>query len=73
MRKETDVIIIGTVLVLFFGLVSQFILSHRVPATLTEEYHGSWSCTADVYICPDGSEVGRIPPYCHFGPCQTAQ
>jgi len=28
-------------------------------------------CTADAKICPDGSEVGRVPPTCEFAPCPS--
>lgn len=28
-------------------------------------------CTQDVYVCPDGSSVGRQPPTCSFAPCST--
>lgn len=26
-------------------------------------------CTRDAKVCPDGSEVGRIPPDCEFAAC----
>ncbi len=26
-------------------------------------------CTSEAKVCPDGSTVGRIPPYCEFAPC----
>jgi hypothetical protein len=26
-------------------------------------------CTMDAKVCPDGSEVGRVPPSCEFAPC----
>ena len=28
-------------------------------------------CTMDAKLCPDGSGVGRIPPWCDFAPCPT--
>lgn len=27
------------------------------------------ACTQDAKICPDGSSVGRVPPFCKFAPC----
>lgn len=27
------------------------------------------ACTMDARICPDGSAVGRVGPYCEFAPC----
>ncbi|MBX4206461.1 hypothetical protein KW784_01610 [Candidatus Parcubacteria bacterium] len=68
MKRETEIIIISTLFVLMFGLVSSLLLKNR-PVALTEEWHGSWSCTADTYDCPDGTGVGRVPPYCHFAEC----
>ena len=26
-------------------------------------------CTQEVKLCPDGSSVGRVPPFCSFAPC----
>ena len=28
-------------------------------------------CTAEAFICPDGSAVGRTGPNCEFAPCPT--
>jgi hypothetical protein len=29
------------------------------------------ACTADAFICPDGSAVGRTGPNCEFAACPT--
>ena len=29
-------------------------------------------CTEEVKVCPDGSEVGRVPPNCEFAPCLSS-
>ncbi len=68
MKRETDIIIAGTVFVLLFGLVSSLLIRNR-PVELTQEWQGSWACTADTLECSDGTFVGRIPPYCHFSQC----
>jgi len=72
MWKETN-IILGTIAFLLFGMLSYALVAGSSPVSDFElrasDFDGSWSCTADVYICPDRSEVGRTPPYCHFAPC----
>jgi len=30
---------------------------------------GSFVCTTDVIMCPDGSYIGRLPPNCEFPEC----
>jgi hypothetical protein len=52
--------------VLALGLLSSYLLKTFTPK---EKVNGSWACTADAMICPDGTGVGRVPPYCHFAPC----
>ncbi len=66
MKVETNLIIYGTLAVLILGLLSAYLLKTFVPK---EKVNGSWACTADAMLCPDGSAVGRVPPYCHFAPC----
>ena len=68
MKRETETIIAGTLFVLMFGLVSSLLVKSR-PIELTQEWNGSWSCTADVIECTNGTSVGRVPPYCHFAEC----
>lgn len=34
-----------------------------------EDFFEQEVCTLEVKVCPDGSEVGRIPPTCEFAPC----
>jgi hypothetical protein len=71
MKRETDVIIASTAFVLLFGLVSSLLIQHR-PVELTQEaWHGSWACAADTLQCPDGTSVGRVPPYCLFAECSA--
>lgn len=64
---QTNLIIGGTVFILLFGLFSNYLLSDY--ATPVETFEGSWACTADLRVCPDGSTVGRTPPYCQFAAC----
>jgi hypothetical protein len=30
------------------------------------------ACTQEAKLCPDGSYVGRVGPYCAFAPCPTS-
>jgi hypothetical protein len=73
MKTEFKIILTGAFVVMLFGLLSNAVLHSR-----TEDYSlgiekGSFACTTDAQICPDGSYVGRIPPYCQFAPCLTAE
>ncbi len=70
MRTDTEIIIVGTIFVLLFGLVSRLMILRHTP--LAEQDLGSWACTADAQICPDGTSVGRVPPYCLFAACPGA-
>jgi hypothetical protein len=69
MRTDTEIIIVATIFVLLFGLVSRLVILRHTP--LAEEHPGSWACTADAMICSDGTSVGRVPPYCLFAACPT--
>ncbi|HEY4528549.1 MAG TPA: hypothetical protein VJJ48_01845 [Candidatus Paceibacterota bacterium] len=66
MKNEIRIIIGAAILLIIFAF-----LSTRVPRERNNipDSNGSWACTADAFICPDGTGVGRIPPYCHFAPC----
>ncbi len=33
--------------------------------------HAATACTQDAKICPDGSTVGRVGPYCQFADCPS--
>lgn len=61
----------GTVLILLFGITSNAVInysnSHRVDAS--EIVTGSWACTTEAAMCPNGETVGRVPPYCQFAKC----
>ena len=30
-------------------------------------------CTEEAKLCPDGSSVGRVPPFCEFEPCPDVE
>lgn len=64
---QTNLIIGGTVVILLFGLFSNYLL--RDYAAPVETIEGSWACTAEIKVCPDGSTVSRTPPYCQFAAC----
>lgn len=68
MRVETNLIILSTAAIILFGIASAILIAHRPPAPV-EAYSGSWACAADYLQCPNGSSVGRVPPYCHFASC----
>lgn len=71
MKRDTELIIVATLFVLLFGLVSRLVVVRQ--GGLTEEAQGSWACTTDTHTCPDGSEVGRVPPYCLFAACPSGE
>jgi hypothetical protein len=68
MKEEMRTIIGGTVFILLFAMFSSFIIGDSSKKEV-EAAQGSWACTTDIYICPDGSEVSRTPPYCKFASC----
>ncbi len=65
--KDTTIVIGSTVFILLFGMLSSYIASNAPRDS--QEFFGSWSCTADLQVCPDGSTVTRTPPYCQFAAC----
>lgn len=65
-KTDTDIIVAFTVFLIIFGIFSSFLISRSAPES---DPVGSWSCTADYKVCPDGSEVVRVPPYCQFADC----
>jgi len=74
MNEEMRAIIIGTLFVLAFAFVSDLLVSKESENFDTAEAaYGSWACSADVYVCPDGTEVYRTPPYCKFAACPSSE
>ena len=71
MKDEARTIIAGTIFILLFGVVSSAVINNSETAEGLPGGEGSWACTADTKICPDGSAVGRIPPYCQFTNCEN--
>ncbi|OHA92013.1 MAG: hypothetical protein A3J09_00755 [Candidatus Zambryskibacteria bacterium RIFCSPLOWO2_02_FULL_51_21] len=70
MQPEIRTILTGTLLILVFGFFSYAVISHSLESP-NNAFAGSWACTADVQICPDGSAVSRVPPYCQFAQCKN--
>ena len=65
MKDDIRIIVLVTL-----GLIIFALLSTRAPSTkIKSPERGSWACVADAFICPDGTGVGRVPPYCQFAPC----
>lgn len=74
MKSEARIIFTGAVLVILFGLLSSALLKNQSQSfTLSErgEDIGSFACTMDAKVCPDGTFVGRVPPYCQFAACPS--
>lgn len=69
MNEEMRAVIFGTLFVLVFAFFSDLLVSAERKKPEIESSYGSWACSADVYICPDGTEVPRTPPYCKFAEC----
>lgn len=62
MRKKIVLIIIGVIILCLVacGLYYFFVLRLKT---------GDIFCTMDAKLCPDGSYVGRTPPFCRFKDC----
>lgn len=65
MKAETNLILGSTLFILMFGLFSSYLLN-SITTSSSEAITGSWACTTELRQCPDGSLVGRTPPYCQF-------
>lgn len=65
--KDIKIVIGAAMFLLLFGVLSSYLLSRFPGSSIATD--NSWSCTADVKKCLDGTEVGRIPPYCLFAEC----
>lgn len=73
MKTEFKIILTGAFLIMLFGLLSNAILHGSTVDSSQSIAEGSFACTMDAQVCPDGSYVGRIPPYCQFAPCLTTE
>jgi hypothetical protein len=69
MKTETQLIIGSAIFIILFGMVSSLVVNNFRVSAQTDKVLGSWACTADTKVCPDGSSVGRVPPYCQFASC----
>ncbi len=69
MQKEIRIIIASTIFILVFGVFSYAVMNRASDSESDTMAVGSWACSADPQICPDGSEVYRTPPYCQFASC----
>jgi hypothetical protein len=72
MKKEAKIILTGAFVIILFGMLSSAVLKQRnaLPtASARAEEEGAFACTMDAKVCPDGTFVGRIPPYCQFAAC----
>ena len=67
-KDETKTIIGATLFILAFAVASSLMIKPGVPEK-SESFMGSWACTTDIQICPDGTEVNRVPPYCKVAAC----
>lgn len=66
MKSEIKTVLWVALALVIFGFISWRLALIEVEKPIEE---GSWACTADAMECPDGSFVGRVPPYCHFAEC----
>jgi hypothetical protein len=72
MKTEAKIILTGAFVVMLFGLLSNAILNSDTTELGASSEEGSFACTMDAKVCPDGTYVGRIPPYCQFAACESA-
>ena len=68
-KLDIKLIFLSTAFILLFAIASSIIVSNYTVEDRDGGELGSWACTADAMECPDGSYVGRVPPYCLFAPC----
>ncbi len=66
LKADVRIIVGATLFMLVLGVLTTYLVNH---SDTKPDPIGSWACTADAQLCPDGSSVGRIPPYCQFAPC----
>lgn len=67
LSRDTAIVIGAAAFLILFGIFSSYFAKGTLDRR--EEFSGSWSCTADVQACPDGTTVNRVPPYCQFAEC----
>jgi hypothetical protein len=68
LSNEVRLVTVGTLLIISIGVLTDAFLNHKTPKVEALS-QGSYACKADVYMCPDGTSVGRIAPYCQFASC----
>lgn len=58
---------------IFIGIVAYIgaIWYHAIQLEKEAEAWGKYACTEEAMICPDGSSVGRVLPYCKFEKCPS--
>ncbi|MBX4181642.1 hypothetical protein KW807_02145 [Candidatus Parcubacteria bacterium] len=70
LNNETRTILMSAVFILIFGMFSSLLIARGASNSHGQEaFKGSWACTTDVEMCPDGTFVSRTPPYCQFAAC----
>lgn len=69
METETRFIINSALGIILFGIFSSAVIGDATATDALTTNIGSWACTAELEVCPDGSYVGRVPPYCHYAEC----
>jgi hypothetical protein len=73
MKTEARIILTGAMIVILFGLLSSALIKNNSSNFARESTaEGNFACTMDAKVCPDGTYVGRIPPYCQFAACPYA-
>lgn len=70
MDTQGKIIILGAFLILVVGMYTSLFID-KEKTTVRDERTGAWACKVDTQMCPDGTTVGRVPPYCHFADCAT--
>lgn len=73
MKTEFKLILAGAFMVVLFGMLSNAVLHTRRTDSQVSSQEGSFACTMDAKVCPDGTYVGRIPPYCQFAACESTE
>ncbi len=69
MKNNTLWIVIGAAAIL---LIVLFVVFSPKDTPLQQTGNNEGVCTLEAKICPDGSNVGRIPPSCEFAMCPVS-
>jgi hypothetical protein len=75
MKKEARMILAGVLAVVMLAVLSGFVMETQADTSASPQWikeqvvREEIACTMEAKVCPDGTYVGRVAPYCQFAPC----